>query len=173
MFLGNDMQMRQLRDIPPPHPLVFSIHAGAGPLVFIGRLVSIVCSIPPPPTRLFGSVANSRLQFSAIVSQIQECWQILVWMRSSRVVGASDSQCRSRNCPGFDPRILRHSENWGVADEAVLNIVYKKKKSIKIPFIKNISVPQYQNAKNTTQQFNCFWINLPKSFILRRIPGIM
>ncbi len=30
-------------------------------------------------------------------------------MRSSRVVRASDSQCRSRNCPGFDPSILRHS----------------------------------------------------------------
>ncbi len=26
-----------------------------------------------------------------------------------RVVRASDSQCRSRNCPGFDPSILRHS----------------------------------------------------------------
>ncbi len=26
-----------------------------------------------------------------------------------RVVRASDSQCRSRNCPGFDLRILRHS----------------------------------------------------------------
>jgi hypothetical protein len=30
-------------------------------------------------------------------------------MRSGRVVRASDSQCRSRNCPGFDPSILRHS----------------------------------------------------------------
>ncbi len=27
-------------------------------------------------------------------------------MRSSRVVRASDSHCRSRNCPGFDPSIL-------------------------------------------------------------------
>ncbi len=30
-------------------------------------------------------------------------------MRFSRVVRASDSQCRRRNCPGFDPSILRHS----------------------------------------------------------------
>ncbi len=50
-----------------------------------------------------------------------------VWMRSSRV--ASDSQCRSRNCPGFDPSILRLSGIWGAADEAVLNIVHEKKSS--------------------------------------------
>jgi hypothetical protein len=42
------------------------------------------------------------------------------------VVRASDSQCRSRNCSGFDLRILRVSGIWGAADEAVLNIVYKK-----------------------------------------------
>ncbi len=29
-----------------------------------------------------------------------------LWMRSSRVVRSSDSQCRSRNCPGFDPSII-------------------------------------------------------------------
>ncbi len=51
-------------------------------------------------------------------------------MRSSQVVRASDSQCRSRNCPGFDPSILRHSGIWGAADEAVLNIVPKQKKKI-------------------------------------------
>jgi hypothetical protein len=33
----------------------------------------------------------------------------VMWMRSSRVVRASDRQCRSRNCPWFDPSILRHS----------------------------------------------------------------
>ncbi len=48
------------------------------------------------------------------------------WMRSSRVVRAFDSQCCSRNCPGFDPSILRHSGIWGAADEAVLSIVHKK-----------------------------------------------
>jgi hypothetical protein len=31
-----------------------------------------------------------------------------MWMRYSRVVRASDSQCRTRNCPGFDPSILRN-----------------------------------------------------------------
>jgi hypothetical protein len=44
-----------------------------------------------------------------------------------------DSQCRSRNWPGFDPSILWHSEIWGAADGSVLNIVWKKKKSKKIP----------------------------------------
>jgi hypothetical protein len=48
------------------------------------------------------------------------------WMRFSRVVRASDSQCRSRNCTGFDPSILRHSGIWGAADETVLNTVHKK-----------------------------------------------
>ncbi len=52
--------------------------------------------------------------------------QLALWMRSNRVVRASDSQCRSRNCPVFDPSILRHSGIGGVADETVLNIVHKK-----------------------------------------------
>ncbi len=39
-------------------------------------------------------------------------------MRSSRVVRASDSQCRSRSCPG-------HSGIWGAADEAVSNKLLK------------------------------------------------
>ncbi len=55
-------------------------------------------------------------------------------MRSSRLGRASDSQCRSRNCPGFDPSILRHSKILGAAGEAVLNIV--KKNSKKIPPLK-------------------------------------
>ncbi len=50
--------------------------------------------------------------------------------RSSRVVRASASQCRSRNCPGFDPNIR---EIWGAVDEAVLNIAHRKKVSKKIP----------------------------------------
>ncbi len=45
-------------------------------------------------------------------------------MRCSRVARASDSQCRSRNCPGFDPSILRHSGICGAADIAVLNQVH-------------------------------------------------
>ncbi len=46
-----------------------------------------------------------------------------VRMRSSLVVRASDCQCTSCNGPGFD----RHSE---AADEAVLNIVWKRNKKI-------------------------------------------
>jgi hypothetical protein len=46
------------------------------------------------------------------------------WMRSSRVVRASDSQCRSRNW--IDPSILWHSGIWGEADEAVMNKVREK-----------------------------------------------
>ncbi len=42
------------------------------------------------------------------------------------------SQCRSRNCPGFDASIFRHNGMWGAADEALLNIVHKKSK--KSPF---------------------------------------
>ncbi len=38
----------------------------------------------------------------------------------------SDCQCTSCNGPGFDPSIRRHSGIWGAADEAVLNIVWKK-----------------------------------------------
>jgi hypothetical protein len=52
-------------------------------------------------------------------------------MRSSLVVRASDCQCTSCNCPGFDPIIRRHSGIWGAADEAVLNIV--RRKNLKSP----------------------------------------
>ncbi len=51
----------------------------------------------------------------------------LVRMRSSLVVRASDCQCTSCNGPGFDSSIRLHSGIWGAADEAVLNIVRKKK----------------------------------------------
>ncbi len=60
-----------------------------------------------------------------------------MWMRSSQVVRASCGQCKSRNCPRFDPSILRHSEIWGTADEAVLNNVHYKKKAEKFPLKKN------------------------------------
>ncbi len=49
------------------------------------------------------------------------------WKRSSRVVRASDCQCQSRNSPGFDPCILRHSGIWGTANEAALNTRTNKK----------------------------------------------
>jgi hypothetical protein len=51
------------------------------------------------------------------------------WMRSSRENRASDCQFRSRNSPGFVPSILRHSVIWAAADEAVLNIIHRGKKS--------------------------------------------
>ncbi len=54
-----------------------------------------------------------------------------MWMRSSQVVRASDCQCRSRNSPGFDPSILRHSGIWGAADEAVLKSVQRRTKNKK------------------------------------------
>ncbi len=65
------------------------------------------------------------------ISLFSSQWSWLIfwmrwWMKSSRVVRASDSQCRSRNCSGFDPSILRHSGIRGAVDEAVLNIVHKK-----------------------------------------------
>ncbi len=43
---------------------------------------------------------------------------------------ASDCQCHSRNSPGFDHSILRHSGIFGAADEAVLNKVCIKKSKI-------------------------------------------
>ncbi len=57
-------------------------------------------------------------------------WDLAQWMRSSLVVRASDCQCTGCNGPGFDPSIRRHRGIWGAADEAVLNIVRKKKKKI-------------------------------------------
>ncbi len=53
-----------------------------------------------------------------------------LWMRSSRMVRVSDSQCVSRNCPGFYPSILPHSGIWGAAGEAMLNKELKKSKKI-------------------------------------------
>ncbi len=57
-------------------------------------------------------------------------------MRCSRVARASDSQCRSRNCPGFDPSNLRHSGILGASDEAVLNkVLYIRTKNPKNPAV--------------------------------------
>ncbi len=50
-------------------------------------------------------------------------------MRSSLVVRASDCQCISCNGPGFDPSIRWNSGICGVADEAVLNIIWREKKT--------------------------------------------
>ncbi len=43
------------------------------------------------------------------------------------------SRCQSRNCPGFDPSILRYSGIWGAADEAVLSTNQSTEKYVKIP----------------------------------------
>jgi hypothetical protein len=53
------------------------------------------------------------------------------------VVKAADCQCQSRNSPGFDSSILRHSGIWGAADEAVLNIVHRKKTTCFFYFAKS------------------------------------
>jgi hypothetical protein len=57
-------------------------------------------------------------------------------LRCSRAVTASGCQCRIRNCPGFDPTILRHTGILGATDEAVFNNVHTKKKIKKIPLLK-------------------------------------
>jgi hypothetical protein len=47
------------------------------------------------------------------------------------VVRSSECQCRSCNNPGFNPcSILRHSRVQGAADEAVLNKVLKKTRTV-------------------------------------------
>jgi hypothetical protein len=70
------------------------------------------------------SLIGSRKKLRSMVNQ---CWlqptsvSFKNRMRSSRLVREPDSQCRSRNCHGCDPSILRHSGIWAAADEAVLN----------------------------------------------------
>jgi hypothetical protein len=49
------------------------------------------------------------------------------WMRSSRLVRASDSQYRSRNCPGFYPSIWI----WGAADDSKTEKIPIKKEKRK------------------------------------------
>ncbi len=89
-----------------------------------------------------------------------------MWVRSSKVVRASDWQCRSRNIPGFDTSILRHSGISGAADEAVLNKVHIKQIT-KIPLFIMYSVglqekcrPYYyknpvKSCGGTSWQLNC------------------
>ncbi len=56
---------------------------------------------------------------------LRVCWDMFDYA-CSFCKQKSDSQCRSRNCPGLDPSILRQGEILGAADEAVLNKVQKK-----------------------------------------------
>jgi hypothetical protein len=78
-------------------------------------------------------VAKQRM-FSNTTGQCKKlCLKIALCMRSSRVARASDSQCQSRNSPGFDPSILRHGGISGAADETVLKKVHiKSKKPVKL-----------------------------------------
>jgi hypothetical protein len=78
------------------------------------------------------SFEKIRMRFSRVWMRFSQSWMRFSQscMRLSRVVRASDSQCRSRNCPGFDPSILRHSGIWGATDETVLNTVHKKPQNI-------------------------------------------
>jgi hypothetical protein len=71
----------------------------------------------------YGEVVSVILYIFFIIIIISD--RFLFLGGSSLVVRASDCQCRSRNSPGFDPSILRHSEIWGAADEAMLNTVHK------------------------------------------------
>jgi hypothetical protein len=74
------------------------------------------------------SPLKSFCSFSGFIymSSLLYCLLVVDEMLPSQSV--CNSQCRNRNCPGFDPSTLRHSGIWGAADEAVLNIVHKNKK---------------------------------------------
>ncbi len=54
--------------------------------------------------------------------------KISLRMRSCRAVKTSDSQCRTRNCPGSHPSILQHSGIGGRPVKQCLNKVLKKYK---------------------------------------------
>ncbi len=92
---------------------------------------------------------------------VADCvWDLArVWMRSSRVARASDSECHSRNCPGFNPSILRHSGIWGAADETLLNTVHKK---ISLDSYKSERIMSWLNRLSTP----CRWFFLQgKKFV--------
>jgi hypothetical protein len=61
-----------------------------------------------------------------------------MWMKSSRVVRASESQCRSRNCLGSIPASSDTEKSEGRQMKAVLNIVHKK--ILKNPYFKECKV---------------------------------
>ncbi len=92
----------------------------------------------------------------------------IVWadlrMRSSLVVRASDCQCTSCNGPGFDPSIRPHSGIWGAADEAVLNIVRKKKKKSPPKILKKTCRPTVRKPRTLCPSAvsESTFLNLPK-----------
>jgi hypothetical protein len=94
-------------------------------------------------------------------------------MRSSRVVRASGCRFQTRNSPGFDPTILRHSEILGAADDAVLNNVHKTKKRKKTqPTLnKKISLPvpnltYIVHICSSTGFTSCLVLSLPLSCLV-------
>ncbi len=72
--------------------------------------------------------------------------------------------------PGFDPSILQRSGIWGAADEAVLNIVHKKKKSKMSPLYKKARWKQ-KTAKNEFK--NQMLGLLMKAVIVHTIPMLI
>ncbi len=74
------------------------------------------------------SLLRMRSSLVRMRSSLTRMRSSLMQMRSSLVVWASDCQCTSCNGPGFDPSIRPHSGIWGAADEAMLNIVWTKRK---------------------------------------------
>jgi hypothetical protein len=81
-----------------------------------------------------------------VVKNILRCFLTFFLVFGDRLsvmtcLAPSDCQCRSRNSPGFDPSIFRHSGIWGAADEAVLNTVHRKKIQ-KIPLFKKVLPPR-------------------------------
>ncbi len=79
--------------------------------------------------------ASRVLHIMICIIRLSHYWR----MRSGRVVRVSGRQCRSRNCPGFDPSILQHGGIWWAADEEVLTIHIQYCKSPKISPFKRIS----------------------------------
>ncbi len=82
------------------------------------------------------------------------------------MVRASDSQCRSRNCPGFDPSILWHS---GKSEEPLMKqcwIQYTEKKTKKIPLLNMLPLWKRKCKKDqscTTLGFYLVWVQQPLS----------
>ncbi len=104
-------------------------------------------------TRTATKFADSRIRHGLTSTKclLAHLWlvraELVLWMRFSRVVRASDCQCKS---PGFDPSILRHSGIWGAADEAVLNKVHRKK-------IKKIPLFSYSVFTSTQTSHSLKW----------------
>ncbi len=55
------------------------------------------------PNNMWTELWDQVSQLPNLLSLLTFQDNLLLWTRSSRVVKASDSQCRSRNCTGFDP----------------------------------------------------------------------